>query len=106
MKLLKTAFYLMLFVLSVSFIENSPHKQFPPKDGCVPNSETAVKIAEAVLVGIHGKRILKSERPFIAELKDSIWVVHGTLGRGKMGGVTYVEIQKLDGKILNVYGTK
>jgi len=93
-------------MLSVSFIENSRCKQFPPKDGYVPNKETAVKIAEAVLVGIHGKRILKSERPFVAELKDSIWVVHGTLGRGKMGGVTFVEIQKLDGRILKVYGTK
>ena len=45
----------------------------------VPNSKTAIKIAEAVWLPIFGENIY-NKMPFVAELIDSsIWHVHGTL---------------------------
>jgi len=75
---------------------------YVPKDGFVPNKETAIKIAEAIWLPIYGNEIYTC-KPFVAELKnDSIWVVKGTLETGKYGGVPYIEIQKADCKVLKV----
>lgn len=48
-------------------------------EGYVPDSGTAVKIAEAVLVPVCGKEQIDSEQPFLAQLKDNVWTVSGTL---------------------------
>lgn len=72
----------------------------------VPNGETAIKIAEAVLVPIYGKAILQ-KRPFTAKLiNNTFWRVEGTLNSDELGGVPIIEIQKKDCKILNVTHTK
>lgn len=82
-----------------------------PKDGYVPDSATAVKIAEAVLIPVYGKKQIESERPFTASLKDDIWTVAGTLrcpdGKGGFrsdcdGGVAVVRICRKDGRILYI----
>lgn len=84
---------------------------YPPKEGYVPDSDTAVRIAEAVLIPIYGKRQIESERPFTAKLKDGMWTVSGTLhcpdGKGGttttcVGGVAVVEISKADARILSM----
>jgi hypothetical protein len=77
----------------------------------VPDSKTAVKIAEAIAFPIYGKKIYL-ERPFNTQLQgDSLWIVTGNLHnpqkRGKelyvgFGGVLYIEIRKSDCKIIKV----
>jgi hypothetical protein len=96
----------VVILASFSVRKYNPNSQ-KPANGYVPNEETAIKIAEAVIIPIYGEKVVKNEKPFIAELKDStIWVIHGTLRKGRIGGVTYVEINKSDGRILNIYATK
>jgi hypothetical protein len=82
-----------------------------PKRGYVPDSATAVKIAEAVLIPVYGEKQIESERPFTAKLKDNVWTVCGTLncpdGKGGTttrcnGGVAEVQISKIDGRILSL----
>jgi hypothetical protein len=76
--------------------------------GTVPNEETAIKIAEAIWLAKHGKRIYE-ELPFVATLRsDSIWVVEGTFKKkkGRKGGLAHIEIQKKDCKILANYHGK
>lgn len=82
---------------------------YKPESGYVPNSKTAVKIAEAVLVPVYGEKQIESERPFTATLKDGVWTVTGTLrcpdGKGGTstscdGGVAEVRISKNDARIL------
>lgn len=90
-------------------IKNNVHAQAtqPPQEeqNYVPDSITAIKIAEAVWLPKYGKRIYK-KKPFTATLQnDTIWVVRGTLHH-KKGGAPFAEIQKKDGKIINVYYTK
>lgn len=71
----------------------------------VPNEETAVKVAEAILYPIYGENIYQ-QRPFIATLENEIWVIEGSLPEGMKGGVAYIEIQKKDCKILKVTHSK
>ena len=75
----------------------------------MPDSSTAVKIAEAVLIPVYEKEKIESERPFTARLKDDVWTVTGTLrcpdGHGGTttdcdGGVAEVRISKADARIL------
>lgn len=80
-------------------------KEWNDKDGLVPDSVTAVKIAEIIWVNIYGNSVLET-KPYKATLrKDSIWVVEGTLNN-KDGGIPYIEIQKDSCKILKVIHTK
>jgi hypothetical protein len=94
----------LIFVIAVIFFTSSTNKL--PNNAnngrsLVPNSETAIKIAEAIWLPIYGEQIY-SETPFVATLMDStIWIVKGTLHTA-LGGVAYIEIQKSDCKILRV----
>jgi NTF2 fold immunity protein of polymorphic toxin system component len=98
------AFSLWIVVLAVA-------QSYRPKEGYVPDSATAVKIAEAVLVPIYGKKQIESEQPFTAKLKDDVWTVSGTLrcpdGKGGMttqcdGGVAVVQISKVDAHVISM----
>ena len=82
-----------------------------PKHGFVPDSITAVKIAEAVLIPVYWKEQIESERPFKAVLENGVWTVDGTLhcpdGKGGVttmcvGETAEVKMSKTDGRILRV----
>jgi hypothetical protein len=86
-------------------------QSYKPEQGYVPNSTSAVQIAEAVLIPVYGKKVIESERPFNAELRDGVWTVSGTLRcpdgkRGTTthcnGGVAVVTISKADARILSM----
>ena len=85
------------------------------KRGPVSDSETAIQIGEAALVRVYGKRQIESEKPFIANLKDDVWTVCGTLhcsdGKGGttticVGGVAVAKISKTDGHIISINHTR
>lgn len=83
-----------------------------PKRNYVPDSATAVKIAEAVLIPVYGQEKIESERPFTAKLTDNVWIVSGTVwcfdskggkvATGCIGGAAEVRISKVDGRILGM----
>lgn len=81
---------------------------FIPKEGFVPDAETAIKIAEAVWIPIYGDEVL-DEKPFQAtyvKAKDC-WRVTGTFpentdGVIRFGGVAEIIISKSNGEILYV----
>jgi len=75
-------------------------------EGYVPDSTTAIQIAQILFVRVYGEQVLK-KKPFIATLKNGeTWIVEGSLDEGMDGGVPHVEIQKSDGKIINLYHGK
>jgi hypothetical protein len=99
-------FFLLMATLSVCYSQTLPGS-YIPKDGYVPNAETAVKIAEAVLVPVYGEKKVISERPFTATLAGDIWTVSGTLhctppGSLCEGGTAVVRISKASGQILQM----
>jgi hypothetical protein len=73
-----------------------------PKEGFVPNEQTAVRIAEAVLIPIYGEENVRSERPFKAVLANGVWTVRGHLPPNMLGGSAVVRLAKADGQILFV----
>jgi hypothetical protein len=82
---------------------------YKPASGYVPDSKTAIRIAEAVLDPVYGNKHIESERPFTATLKDGVWTVTGTLhcpdatGGSTIscdGGVAEVRISKDDARVL------
>jgi hypothetical protein len=106
MKIRVLALALMALTLVAGSAQTQPEPSFHPKDGFVPNAETAVKIAEAVLIPVYGEKQILSERPFKAELHEEVWTVEGTLhcGEGKhcFGGTAVVKISKSTGQVLHM----
>jgi hypothetical protein len=97
------SFTLLVILLPLNMAEQvTSQNGIIPKDGFVPDAQTAVAIAEAVLIPIYGKRHIYSERPFIASLKDRIWTVGGSLPGGYVGGVAVIELAKQDARIISV----
>lgn len=88
------------------------NKESISKKVVVPDEQTAIKIAEAVLYPIYGIDIDES-KPLKAKLDENlgVWKVEGTLPnvddtQDTLGGVPYVLIQKKDGKVLAIWHTK
>ena len=82
-------------------------EKMPPKDGYVPDSDTAIKIAVVVWTRIYGEKTIAAQKPYRAELEDGIWTVQGTLpedpeGGLVFGGTAFAMIAKADGRILHV----
>lgn len=81
-----------------------------PKKGYVPDSATALKVAEALLIPVYGQTKVESQRPFTAKLKDDVWTVSGTLqcadvqlGRvSPCGGILEVRISRSDAHVLEM----
>jgi hypothetical protein len=75
-------------------------KSVLPKEGFVPDAETAKAIAYAVTVPIYGSAAVDAEKPFRAELSNGRWTVLGTLhGRRTSGGTLIVQLEKATGEI-------
>lgn len=73
-----------------------------PPEGYVPNEETAIAIAVSVWIPIYGRKKIENEKPYMANLIDGIWFVHGSLPKESLGGVAVAEILKENGKIIRV----
>jgi len=75
---------------------------FDESRGMVPDKETAIKIAESVWYPIYGSQIY-TEQPFVAELEgDTVWVVRGSLPKGRVGGCAEIRLRKSDAAVLDV----
>ena len=114
MRMCVLVFGTLLFAMT----SQTPAEQnYKPQAGYVPDSTTAIKIAEAVLIPVYGEKTIASEQPFKATLKDDVWTVEGTLncagdestvapGEKSLhicdGGVALVEISKRDSHILRM----
>jgi NTF2 fold immunity protein len=92
-------------VLLLPFSVWSQEHSYVPPAGFVPDKNTAVRIAEAVLDPIYGEDQIKAEGPLDAKLNEAgdTWIVWGHLPKpANRGGAAYVEISKADGRILRV----
>lgn len=89
-----------------SLKQNDSMPGYVPKDGFVPDSQTAIAIAVAVLTPIYGEDEINGKRPFSATLKNGKWIVTGSLAKNLVGGVPEVQLSKSSGKILKVSSGK
>jgi hypothetical protein len=79
---------------------------YVPPAGFVPNAETAISIARAVLIAIYGAQAIQAEEPLTAVRHGDVWVVEGTLpcptGSSCIGGTAELRLSAKDGQILHV----
>jgi len=94
-------------VTSVSAGAKKAAKGYVPPDGFIPTSQTAIAVAEAVLIPVYGKNQIESERPFKAVLDGNAWVVTGSVpchnpppGAECPGGAAEIRISKRTGRVL------
>ncbi|MBZ5535620.1 MAG: hypothetical protein LAO31_06660 [Acidobacteriia bacterium] len=73
-----------------------------PLQGFVPDKETAVRIAEAVWIGLYGQKGIELRKPYKAELDKGVWTVTGTCLDEGTPRVPMARISKWDGAILRV----
>jgi hypothetical protein len=100
---------LRMFLIGLIFVATICSAQrfsYVPQAGFVPDKDTAIRIAEAVLLPVYGKKIIADERPFSAVLQGDTWRVLGHLDERTDGGVAEVEISKSDGRILHMAHSK
>src|SRR5258705_11867230 len=97
---MKIISFCIFFLVAVTIGETKHN--FKPKEGYVPNAETAISIAVAIWNPIYGKEQIDEEKPYKANLVKGVWIVEGSLPKGYKGGVAIAEIQKEDGKIIRV----
>lgn len=84
------------------------HKRngYKPESGVVPDSKSAVKIAEIVLSNIYGEKTIEDEKPFTAFEIEGYWIVYGYLPKGHEGGVAEVFIKKSNGEVIYIAHSK
>ena len=105
MKRIITTIFALAALAAIAYSQ-SRRLPFRPKEGFVPNAETAVKVGEAVLIPVYGEMRIVGERPFKATLQGDAWTVEGTLhcdgppGATCPGGTAVVKISKTSGQIL------
>lgn len=73
-----------------------------PKDGLVPDKETAVKIAEAVLFRLYGQDAITAQRPYTIKEEDFIWWITGNIPEGTLGFTFKIAVSKQTGAILHL----
>jgi hypothetical protein len=95
-------FYLAWILLMLSMTASGQDVTYRPLSGYVPDKQTAIQIARAVLVPIYGSKLVKSESPLSAKLEDQIWVITGRPPKEDIGGYVTIKISKQTGEILQV----
>ena len=101
MHTLLLALAILLTLPAIGANDPKPHS-VTPKDGFVPNEQTAIAIAVAIWTPIYTQENIERQKPYKAWLKDGVWHVAGNLPKNMVGGVAIAEIQKSDAKVLRV----
>lgn len=71
-------------------------------DKVIPDSQTAVDVAEIVLFNIYGKENIIQQRPYNLNLIDDYYIIEGTLPKNTLGGTFLIIINSKDGKIIKL----
>lgn len=111
--LISVLFFIGTVFVHLSFGQTSTSPSIPPKavlgdrypgpkEGLVPDKETAIKIAEAVLFRLYGEDTIKLQRPYVVRDDDYIWWISGTLPKDNFGSVFNIGISKHTAAVLRL----
>ena len=80
-------------------------RTYRPAAGYIPDSETAIAVATAVLIPIYGKAKIDAENPWHTGLKGGVWTVVGTFNGKGLGGGAIIQLDKKTGAVIFVTHT-
>jgi hypothetical protein len=97
---------LAILASSSLFCQNVP-ALFDRRGGLVPDEQTAIKIAEAILFPIYGETTIRGEKPYVVKLADGKWTIDGSMPKPKsreiiVGGTFHIVISQRDGQVLEI----
>jgi hypothetical protein len=95
-------FLALASTLGVAEPRPAPDPGYVPKNGLVPDAETAIAVAVAIWNPIYGVEQIQAQRPYHAKVVRGVWYVTGSLPPGVPGGVAEARISKKDGRVLYV----
>lgn len=73
-----------------------------PKEGLVPDKETAIQIAEVVLFRLYGKENIIHQRPYVVKEEDYVWWISGTLKNNELGRTFSIAISRQTAAVLHL----
>jgi len=69
----------------------------------IRDKASLIKYAEPILFKTYGKTQILGERPYIISIRDSIWIMDGTLrSKYTVGGAFHIEVRATDGKVMKM----
>jgi hypothetical protein len=68
----------------------------------IPDSATAVAVAEPILFKVYGKEEILGEKPYKVDSVDGYWVLTGTLPKGYLGGTFVIIMAAKDCKVIKL----
>src|SRR6266446_8796889 len=71
------------------FCQNVP-ALFDRPGGLVPDEQTAIKIAEAILFPIYGEKHIRDEKPYVVKLANGKWTIDGSMPKTKAASLSSV----------------
>lgn len=100
-----------LVILDVICAQNVP-ALFDKPGGLVPDQQTAITIAEAILFPIYSEKSIRDQRPYEIKLDEGKWIINGTLRHAKdpqdgvVGGTFHIVISQRDARVIEIgHGT-
>ena len=80
---------------------------FERPGGLVPDEQTAIKIAEAVLFPIYGEKTILDQKPYVVKLTDGRWSIDGSMPKSRpdnpvVGGTFHIIISQRDARVLEM----
>ena len=68
----------------------------------IPDSKSAVNIAEKILFEIYGKDNIKEQRPYNLVLQNGYWILNGTRQKPMIGSDFLIIMNPKNGKIIEL----
>ncbi|MBO6200749.1 MAG: hypothetical protein J6N74_03915 [Chryseobacterium sp.] len=68
----------------------------------IPDSKSAIIVAEKILFKVYGKEEIKKQRPYNVVFQSNYWIINGTMSKTEIGGVFLIILNSKDGKILEL----
>lgn len=71
-------------------------------DKVIPDSQTAVNVAENILFKTYGKENIIKQRPYDLNFIDGYYIINGTFQEPTIGGNFLIILNSKDGKIIKL----
>jgi len=68
----------------------------------IPDSKSAVNVAEKILFEVYGKDEIIEQRPYNLVYQNGYWILNGTRPEPIIGGVFLIIMNSKDGKIIEL----
>ena len=88
--------------LEQSLTDKTQHNVVDNKRQIIPDSVTAVGVAEKILFKIYGQSNIENQRPYEIYRVKNYWSISGTLPKDALGGTFLIIMDSRDGRIIRI----